>query len=227
VSSAPTDEPELPDLAGAIEHTLLRATATPAEISAACDEAVAYGFCGVCVNPRYVRQAAARLRGAPPVVVSVVAFPLGASAPEVAAVEASRAVADGAAELDMVIPVGEAVAGNDAAVREAIERVRQASPGATLKVILETACFGHERLVQLATLALDAGADYLKTSTGYGPRGATTEDVRVLTSVAKGRARVKAAGGIRTADAARELLAAGARRLGTSSGVSIVSAARR
>jgi deoxyribose-phosphate aldolase len=205
------------DLAKAIEHTLLVAAATPTDIDRLCDEAAELGVHGVCVNPAYVARASARLQGQPVCVVSVAAFPLGASHGEVAAREARRAVSDGAAEVDLVIPVGLALAREFAAVTRFVRAVRVAIESTVLKVILETGHFDRDTLVELAGHVLDAGPDFLKTSTGFGPRGATVEDVRLLAEVASGRARIKAAGGIRTAEQARAMLSAGATRLGTSS----------
>jgi deoxyribose-phosphate aldolase len=156
-------------------------------------------------------------------VVSVVAFPLGASVVDVAVREAECAMADGASELDLVLPVGLALARQYGAMCRFIAAVRAATPGATLKVILETGHFSPEQLGELVPQVLDSGADFLKTSTGFGPRGATVEDVHLLFRLAAGRARIKAAGGIRCANDARALLAAGASRIGTSHGVAIVT----
>ncbi len=210
-------------IAKTIEHTLLRAAATPDEIARLCSEAREHGFHGVCVNPLFVPHAVAALQGASPCVVTVVAFPLGATVPTVAAAAARQAVADGAAEIDMVIPVGLALAGDDAAVSGAVAAVRDAIPDHPLKVILETGHFPPERILALGRLVVGAGADFLKTSTGFGPRGATVADVKLLAEAAAGRAGVKAAGGIRSRETALELLAAGASRLGTSAGVAIAT----
>jgi deoxyribose-phosphate aldolase len=207
-----------------IEHTLLRATATPGEVAVLCREAREHGFHGVCVNPILVSLAARELADSSCCVVTVVAFPLGASVPAVAAAAARQAVVDGAAEIDMVIPIGLALVGDDAAVSRSVATVREAIPDHTLKVILETGHFPPERIRELGRLALAAGADFLKTSTGFGPRGASVEDVKLLVEAGAGRAGVKAAGGIRTAPAARAMLAAGATRIGTSAGVAIVTA---
>jgi deoxyribose-phosphate aldolase len=212
-------------LASAIEHTLLSQSATRADVARLCDEAREHRFHGVCVNPLFVSEASARLQGSPVAVVTVVAFPLGAAVPELAAREAERAVRDGASELDLVIPIGLALAGDYASVRCSVAAVRSAAPTATLKVIIETGHFAPEQLAQLVPELLASGADFLKTSTGFGPRGATLEDVRLLRRLAAGRAEVKAAGGIRTADAARAMLRAGASRIGTSRGVAIVTGA--
>jgi deoxyribose-phosphate aldolase len=211
------------DIARTIEHTSLKATATPGEIAALCAEAKSHGFFGVCVNPLMVALAAQELADAEPRVISVVAFPLGATVPAVAAAEARQAVAHGAAEIDMVIPVGLALVGDDAAVTRSVAAVREAVPEAKLKVILETGHFPAERILEIGRAAMQASPDYLKTSTGFGPRGATLDDVALLREATDGQAGVKAAGGIRSADDARALLEAGATRLGTSRGVAIVA----
>lgn len=210
-------------LAAMIEHTLLRADATPAAVDRLCDEAVEWGLLGVCVAPLHVARAAARLASGSPRVVTVVGFPLGGAVPQVMADEARRAAADGAAEIDMVIPIGLGVAGDLDAVGAAVAAVRAAIPDRVLKVILETGFFAPEQLRALARVVVAAGPDFLKTSTGYGPRGATVADVELLLQAGAGRAGVKAAGGIRTAAAARALVEAGATRIGTSNGAAIAA----
>ncbi len=210
-------------LASAIEHTLLRASATPAEVDQLCDEARQYGFHGVCVNPAYVSRACGRLAGSAVRVVTVAAFPLGASVAEVAAREAEQAVVDGAHEIDLVAPLGLARAGDLQSVTRFVRGVRAVVPRVTLKVILETGYFPGGALEEVARAVLDAQPDFLKTCTGFGPRGATLRDVERLVTVSRGRAEVKAAGGIQTAEQARAMLAAGASRIGTSRGVAIVT----
>ncbi len=210
-------------LAGYIEHTLLRADATPAAVERLCDEAIEWGLLGVCVAPLHVARAAARLGSEGPRVVTVVGFPLGATVPEVMATEARRAVADGAAEIDMVIPIGLGLAGELDAVRAAVATVRAAVPERALKVILETGHFAPEPLRALAREVIAAQPDFLKTSTGFGPSGATVADVALLVECGGGRVGVKAAGGIRTAADARALVAAGATRIGTSNGAAIAA----
>lgn len=211
------------DLARTIEHTLLSPTARPAQIEQLCAAALDHGFAGVCVNPCYVALAR-RTLGSALCVVSVVSFPLGASDARTAAFEAEHARAAGADELDLVAPLWLAAAGEFSAAARFVGEVRRAVPDATLKVILETGCFEPGTVRELAGAALDAGADYLKTSTGFGPRGASVEDVRLLAEVARGRARIKASGGIRTYEQAAALVLAGAARIGTSRGVEIVTA---
>jgi deoxyribose-phosphate aldolase len=210
-------------LARAIEHTLLRASATPAAVVRLAGEAIEHGFVGVCVNPVHAARARALVLGSRVRVVCTVGFPLGASVPEVVAREAERALADGADEIDMVIPLGLALAGELRVVSEAVATVRSAVGTHALKAILETGLFDRSALEAVARAALDGGPDFLKTSTGFGPRGATVEDVELLVRWSCGQAQVKASGGIRTTREAEALLAAGATRLGTSAGVAIVT----
>ena len=209
-------------LAGYIDHTLLKPEATPADIDRLVEEALDHYLYAVCVNPAFVPQVMAKKGDAPLRVAAVVGFPLGANAPEIKAQEAALAVAQGADEIDMVIPIGRARAGDLAAVEAEVRAVRRAAPGAVLKVILETGFFTPEEIRALAEAAIKGGADFLKTSTGFGPRGATLEDVRLLREVAGDRAKVKASGGIRDKKTAWAMIEAGADRIGTSSGVKLV-----
>ena len=211
------------ELAKYIDHTLLKPTATPPDIEQLCREADEHYFYAVCVNPAFVPVAKKALGASPVRVAAVIGFPLGANASQVKAAEAALAVAQGADELDMVIPVGLALAGDWQAVTADVRAVREAAPGAVLKVILETGYLSEEQIRRAAEAVLAGGADYLKTSTGFGPRGASLEDVRLLAEVAGGRAKVKAAGGIRSREDAWKMIEAGASRLGTSSGVALVS----
>jgi len=210
-------------LARAIEHTLLRASATPADVERLAREAIEHGFVGVCVNPLHAARVRALLGGSRVRVVCPVGFPLGASVPEVVAREAERALADGADEIDMVIPLGLALGGLLDAVTEAVATVRLVVGTHVLKAILETGLFDRAALEAVARAALAGRPDFLKTSTGFGPRGATVEDVELLVRWSSGQAGVKASGGIRTTREAEALLAAGATRLGTSAGVAIVA----
>ncbi len=218
-------------IAGVIEHTLLRPETTPEQIDVLCDEAVRYGFVGVCVHPVYVRRAANRLSSAPPderpVVVATAGFPLGANLTPTKVDEARRALDDGATEIDMVVQLGALIAGDLGTVRADIESVAgvvHRAPGkCLLKVILETAVLTEEQLVLGCRCCAEGEADFVKTSTGFHPAGgATVEAVRRLHRHAS-PIRVKAAGGIRTAGAVRAMLDAGAARIGTSSGVAILS----
>ncbi len=210
------------DLAAHIDHTLLKPTATPEEVARAAEEALEYGFYGLCIPPSYVAWVRARYPHAPFRLVTVVGFPLGYQEKEVKALEAALAFARGADEVDMVLHLGRAKAGDLAYLEEEVQAVRQAIPQAVLKVILETGHFSPEELRGVAEAALRGGADFLKTSTGFGPRGASLEDVELLVGLAQGRAQIKAAGGIRDRETALRFLQAGATRLGTSSGVALV-----
>jgi deoxyribose-phosphate aldolase len=217
------------DLAAYIDHTLLKPEATPADIDRLCDEAVEYGFASVCVNPAWVRRAAERLRGSEVKVTSVVGFPLGAHAPEIKALEARRALRDGAREIDMVINVGALKAGDYELVGADIARVTEAcrEVGATSKVIIEAALLSDEEKVVASRLARQARADFVKTSTGFGPGGAKIFDVGLLREAVGPGMGVKASGGIKTRQQVQELIAAGATRIGASAGVEIVSGKER
>ncbi|WP_034383959.1 deoxyribose-phosphate aldolase [Deinococcus sp. YIM 77859] len=210
------------NLAPYIDHTLLKATATAADIRQLCAEAREHSFYAVCVNPVYVPLAKAELAGTAVKVATVCGFPLGAVLPEQKAVEARLSVEAGADEVDMVIHIGAALEGDWDAVEADVRAVRQAIPGTVLKVIIET-CYLDDAQKRAATeAAVAGGADFVKTSTGFGPGGATPADVRLMADVIAGRAQLKAAGGVRTPADARAMIEAGATRLGTSSGVSLV-----
>jgi deoxyribose-phosphate aldolase len=213
------------DLARYIDHTILRPDASAADIDRLCDEAKAFGFAAVCINPAWVRRAAERLRGTSVAVASVVGFPFGATPPDVKAFEARRAMRDGAREIDMVINIGALKSGMHDLVRDDIARVSDAchEGGAANKVIIEAALLTDEEKVIACRLAQRAGADMVKTSTGYAKGGATVFDVALMRETVGPRMGVKAAGGIRTADDVKDMIAAGATRIGASAGVSIVS----
>ncbi len=213
-------------IASRIEHTILSPDVGPPDIDRLCGEARQYRFAGVCVNPRYVPQAAERLAGSDLRVVTVCGFPLGASSAAAKAFEAAEAVRRGAAEIDMVVWIGGLLAGRYAEVESdiatVVEAVRAASSEALVKVILETAALSEPAIVAGCGCALAAGAAFVKTSTGFHKAGgATVEAVRLLRANA-GTMRVKAAGGIRDLATARAMIEAGADRLGTSSGVKIM-----
>ncbi len=212
------------ELARIIDHTLLKPEATPAQIEQLCVEAVQYRFYAVCVNPCWVTAAAAALRGHAPRVCSVVGFPLGANRSDLKAAEADAAVHDGASEIDMVLNLGRLCGGDFRAVEDDIRAVRRALPSSiVLKVIVEAAALPEALKREAAQLAVVAGADFVKTSTGFHPAGgATVADVALLREVVGERAQVKASGGIRTLAVAREMLAAGAHRLGLSASVAIM-----
>jgi len=213
------------DLARYIDHTLLRPDATAADIDRLCAEAREHGFAAVCINPTWVRRAAESLRGSEVGVASVIGFPFGASTSEVKALEARRAIRDGAREIDMVINIGALRSGMHDLVREDIERVSDAchEAGALNKVIFETALLTDEEKVIASRLAQQAHADMVKTSTGYAKGGATVFDVALMREVVGPRLGVKAAGGIRTAADVQDMIAAGATRIGASAGVAIVT----
>lgn len=213
-------------LASCIDHTLLAADATAADVERLCAEAREHGFAAVCVNGLHVARVARALDGSPVVPCSVVAFPLGAMDPRAKRFEAECALDVGAREIDAVIALGALLAGDDALVARDLAGLVEAcrARGALLKVILECTRLDEAAKRRAARLALEAGADFLKTSTGTAG-GATEADVRLLVELAAGRARVKASGGIRDASAARAMLAAGASRLGTSAGLAIVRGA--
>ena len=210
-------------LAASIDHTLLKPDATLAEIDELCAEALEFHFASVCVNGVHVRRCAEILAGSDVAVCTVIGFPLGAMAPEVKAYEARRALEDGATEIDMVQNVGALKSGDDEFVRRDIAAVAETVHrfGATLKVILETCLLTDEQKARAARIAKLAGADYVKTSTGFSKGGATVEDVAILRRAVGPTLGVKASGGVRTADDARAMLAAGATRLGASASVAI------
>jgi deoxyribose-phosphate aldolase len=211
------------DLASYIEHTVLKADATSDDVERLCAEAVAHKFFGVCVNPLFVARVCKWLERSKVRVVTVVGFPLGAGLPQTLAHEARCVVEAGAVEVDMVIPVGAALAGEWKRVADHVQAVREACPAAVLKVILETGYLTVEQVELAARAALSASPQFLKTSTGFGPRGASVADVEQLRVLCPPGVGIKASGGIRTRQFALELVQAGATRLGTSSGVAIVT----
>jgi len=214
-------------LAGTIDHTLLKPDATLAEIDTLCAEALEHRFASVCINGVHVRRCAEILRGSGVAVCSVVGFPLGAMAPEVKVYEARRALEDGATEVDMVQNVGALRSGDEEFVRRDVAAVAETVHrfGATLKVILETCLLTDEEKVRASRIAKSAGADYVKTSTGFSKGGATVEDVALMRRAVGPELGVKASGGVRTPDDARAMLAAGATRIGASASVRIAATA--
>ncbi len=211
-------------LAQMIDHTLLRADATQEQIAQLCYEARKYGFAAVCVNPTYVKLCSQLLKGSPVHVCTVVGFPLGATPPEVKAYEAQQAIDDGATEVDMVINIGALKSKDYALVERDIASVARTSHAgkAVLKVILETALLTDEEKVIASQLAQVAGADYVKTSTGFGPGGATVHDVELMRRAVGPEMGIKAAGGIRSYEDAKAMVAAGATRIGASASVKIL-----
>ncbi|THF78064.1 deoxyribose-phosphate aldolase [Cohnella fermenti] len=212
------------ELASYIDHTLLKPESTREGIVRLCEEAKRYGFATVCVNPFWVKTAAELLAGSGVGVTTVVGFPLGASTTKSKAAEAADAIANGASDVDMVLNVGALKSGLLDLVREDIAAVVAASRGkAIVKVILETGLLTDEEKIKACELSKEAGADFVKTSTGFGPGGATVEDIALMRRTVGPKLGVKASGGVRDAEAARAVIAAGATRLGTSSGAVIVS----
>ncbi len=216
-----------PSIAKLIDHTLLKPDATRDDIRKLCAEARTYGFASVCLNSYWVPLAAKELAGTGVKVCTVAGFPLGACATGVKVTEADQAVRDGAQEVDMVINVGALRSGDLNAVKDDIQAVAEACHrhGAILKVILETALLDNMQKAVACTLAKMANADFVKTSTGFGPAGATAEDVALMRKVVGPEMGVKAAGGIRTLEDLKKMTAAGATRIGASASVKIVEAA--
>lgn len=209
-----------------IDHTLLKAEATAAQIEKLCDEAVHYKFKTVCVNSRFVKSCAKRLQGSGVTVCTVVGFPLGAMSTEAKLAEATLAIADGASEVDMVLWIGGLLSGDDDLVANDIGQLAYAcrERGAVLKVILETAVLSKPQIVRACRLCIVAGAHWVKTSTGFGAGGATVEAVKLMhREVASNGLKVKASGGIRTLADFERMIEAGAERIGTSSGVAILN----
>jgi len=212
------------DVARYIDHTLLKPEATEAEIDRLADEAREFGFASVCVNPTWVKRSAERLRGSAVKTCAVIGFPLGANTPEIKAMEARRALRDGAREVDMVINVGALKSGDYDFVRRDIEKVVDAAHegSAIVKVILETSKLTDEEKVMASALAKEAKADFVKTSTGFGGGGATVFDVALMRETVGPDMGVKASGGVRTAEEVEDMIAAGATRIGASAGVQII-----
>lgn len=211
-------------LAKYIDHTLLKADATPEQIKKLCAEAEEYQFASVCVNSCYARLAHECLRGRGVAVCCVVGFPLGAMSARAMAYEARCAAEDGASEIDMVLPIGALKAGDDETVRETIGAVVEAVTGrAIVKVILEACLLTDAEKVRACQLAESVGAAFVKTSTGFSSGGATEHDVALMRKSVSSAVQVKAAGGIRDRETALRMIAAGADRIGASAGIQIVS----
>ena len=212
------------ELALLIDHTILKPDATQAQIRQFCSEAREHGFRSVCVNSIHVPLVTEQLRGSEVRVCAVVGFPLGAMPSVIKAAETAQAVGFGAQEIDMVIPVGALRDGHRDAVRADIAAVRAACPGAVLKVIIETCLLSDDEKRTACRLSVEAGADFVKTSTGFSTSGATVADVALMRAAVGPTIGVKASGGVRTLEAVQSMVAAGADRIGTSSGIAIVTA---
>lgn len=215
-------------IASVIDHTLLKPESTKEQIETLCHEAKMYRFKAVCINPTWVKVASDLLKNTEVEVATVIGFPLGATKTETKVKEAEIALEDGATELDMVINIGALKSGEETVVKEDIAKVVQATKGrALVKVIIETGLLTDDEKRLACTLAKEAGADFVKTSTGFGQGGATVEDVKLMREVVGSALGVKASGGIRTLNDARAMLEAGASRIGASSGVQIVSGEKK
>ncbi len=224
IGLCPADRDDLGDLAAHIDHTLLRSDATVADIDELCDQALRHSFASVCVNGAWVRRCAEILAGSPVLTCAVVGFPLGAAAPEVKVYEARRCIEDGACEIDMVMNVGALKSGERDFVRRDIAGVAEVCHrlGARLKVILETCLLSDDEKILASALAKEAGADFVKTSTGFSKGGATVEDVALMRRTVGPTLGVKASGGVKDPQTARAMIAAGATRIGASASVAIV-----
>lgn len=216
------------NIASLIDHTLLKPEATAAQIHKLCEEALQFGFASACINPCFVALAAELVRGSRVKVCTVAGFPLGALTTDAKVFEAQEAIQNGAHEIDMVIQVGALKSGDQGAVESDIRRVTDACHRhqAICKVILENILLTDEEKVRACKIATHAGADYVKTSTGFLGAGATVEDVALMRATVGPTMGVKAAGGIRSYENVLRMVAAGATRIGTSSGVKIVAEAR-
>ncbi len=211
------------NIAGYIDHTLLKPNATKEQVKKLCEEAAQYHFASVCVNTYYVPLAAKLLKDSGVKVCCVVGFPLGAMSTQGKVFEAKQAVQDGAEEVDMVLNIGAMLDGDYAIVLEDMKLVADAvHPKALLKVILETCLLTDEQKVKACELAVEAGAEFVKTSTGFSTGGATAADVALMKKAVDGKARVKASGGVRTREDVMSMISAGADRIGASSGIKIV-----
>ena len=211
------------NIAQMIDHSLLKPDATKEEIRNLCEEGKKYGFVSVCVNPVWVSFCSDLLKGSKVRICTVSGFPLGANKPEVKAKEAETAIKEGSFEIDMVANIGALKSGDFKLVEEDIKAVRSAiGKEKILKVIIETAILTNEEKIKATQIIMACGADFVKTSTGFGYPGATVEDVRLLKKVVGDKIRIKASGGIRDYETALKLIEAGASRIGTSSGVKIV-----
>lgn len=207
-----------------IDHTLLKQDATPEQIVKLCEEAKEYDFASVCVNPAYVPLAASILEGSSVKVCTVIGFPLGMNLPKTKVDEAIACINQGATEIDMVINVGMLKSGNDDYVEAEIKALKDVAKDKVLKVIIETCLLTDEEKVRACLAAKRAGADFVKTSTGFSTGGATVEDVNLMYRTVGDELKVKASGGVRTYEDAIKMVEAGASRIGTSNGVKIVEA---
>lgn len=209
--------------AAMIDHTLLKADATQDQIQKICDEAKEYVFASVCVNPTWVKYCAEKLAGTAVKVCTVIGFPLGASTSDTKAFETKDAIVNGASEIDMVINIGALKAGQFEVVRDDIKAVVDAANGTLVKVILETCLLTDHEKVIACELSVEAGANFVKTSTGFSTGGATVEDITLMRKTVGPKLGVKASGGVRSLEDMQKMIDAGATRIGASSGVAIMN----
>lgn len=206
-----------------IDHTLLKATATKNEIKVICDEAIKYGFYAICVNGCYVELAKQNLKNSEVKVAAVIGFPLGANTTQTKVFEAKTCIEKGASEIDMVLNVGKLLDNEFEYIENEIQLIKEAIGKNVLKVILETCYLTNKQIEIACQLAINAGADFVKTSTGFGTNGATLEDVQLMKNIVKDKAQIKASGGIKNIEMAKKYIKIGVTRLGTSSGVLLVT----
>ncbi|HPH95452.1 MAG TPA: deoxyribose-phosphate aldolase [Anaerolineaceae bacterium] len=226
-SVPPLAQPQGKELARWIDHTILKPEATPAQIDQLCEEALTWNFATVCINPVFIPRAAKKLAGSQVGVCTVIGFPLGATSTAVKVAETRWCIEEGAAEVDMVIPIGVLKGGDFEPVFEDVQAVVEAAHAlkAGVKVILEMAYLNRTEKIMACLMCQRAGADFVKTSTGFASSGATVDDVALMRAVVGEKMGVKAAGGVRTLDDARAMISAGANRLGSSAGVKIMQQA--
>jgi len=205
-----------------IDHTVLKATASEGDISDLCDEAKKYEFYAVCVNGSYVSYAKKQLEGSDVKIASVIGFPLGASDKDVKIFEAKKAVQDGADEIDMVMNLSMFKSMRYIEVEQEIREIKEAINDKVLKVIIETCYLSPDEIILASQLAVNANADFVKTSTGFGSEGATEESLNLMIKAVEGRAQIKAAGGVRDIETAKKFIEMGVNRLGTSSGIALI-----
>ena len=206
-----------------IDHSLLSATATSAEIERLCQEAIQYSFYAVCVNSSRVKLAAEKLKDTEVKVATTIGFPLGAASIDSKITEAMTAINEGAQEIDLVMNVGLFREGKFEAVQAEIEAIKNAIGDNILKVIIETCYLEDDEIARATEIVMKAGGDFVKTSTGFGSRGASLEDIKIIKRVVGDNLRIKASGGISDAETAREFIKSGVSRIGTSSGIKIIS----
>jgi len=212
----------LKNLASYIDHTILKPETTEAQVRQTCHEAITYNFFSVCVNSSFVPLCKTLLKSSQTKVCAVIGFPLGAMSTPAKAFETKWAIENGADEIDMVIQIGELKSGNYDYVREDIRQIVEAAQGRTVKVIIETSLLSNDEKIKACELSKEAKAHFVKTSTGFAGGGATVEDVKLMKGVVGDALQVKASGGVRDQATAEAMIAAGASRLGTSSGVQLV-----